>query len=88
MTSGVYVLYGGGVSRSAAVEAVVRVLALPCELVEVDTGRAAHGEPAFLRINPAGEVLHESAAIMLWLAENRESDALARPFTIRCAACS
>lgn len=85
--SGRYVLYGGGLTRSVAVEAVLRELEVDYELVEIDTGRAQHRAPDFLRINPAGyvpalvtpggEVLHENAAIMLWLAEHHGSEDLA-----------
>lgn len=85
--SGAYVLYGGGTTRSVAVEVILRELELPYELVEIDVTRGQHRTPGFLRINPAGylpalaapsgEVLHENAAIMLWLAECHESAWLA-----------
>lgn len=81
------VLYGGGVTRSVAVEIVLRELELPYELIEVDVARGQHRAADFLRMNPAGylpvlatpdgEVLHENAAIMLWLAETRQSEELA-----------
>lgn len=84
---GEYVLYGGGVTRAVAVELVLRELELPYELVEIDLSHAQHRAPEFLRINPsgylpalvtpAGEVLHENAAILLWLAETHESEELA-----------
>lgn len=86
MSSG-YVLYGGGLTRAIAVEAVLAELELPYELIEVDTAREEHRDAAFLRLNPAGylpalvtpagQVLHENAAIMLWLAEAHESEDLA-----------
>lgn len=87
MMSGKYVLYGGGITRSVAVEVVLRELELPYDLVEIDPGRNEHRAADFLRINPAGylpalvtpagEALHENAAIMLWLAEVHESEDLA-----------
>jgi len=86
MSSG-YVLYGGGLTRSIAVEAVLAELEQPYELVEVDTERGEHRAAEFLRLNPAGylptlvtpsgDVLHENAAIMLWLAEAHGSEDLA-----------
>lgn len=85
--AGDYVLYGGGITRSVAVEVILRELDLPYELVEIDAARGEHRAAGFLRINPAGylpalatpsgEVLHENAAIMLWLAETHEAGALA-----------
>lgn len=87
MMAGKYVLYGGGITRSVAVEVVLRELELPYDLVEIDPGRDEHRAADFLRINPAGylpalvtpagEALHENAAIMLWLAESHESEDLA-----------
>lgn len=89
MMPGKYVLYGGGITRSVAVEVVLRELDLSYELVEIDTGRDEHRAADFLRINPAGflpalvtpagEALHENAAIMLWLAESHDSQDLAPP---------
>lgn len=77
--TGAYQLYGGGISRSVAVQVVLEELALPYELLEVDLRRDRHRSPEFLRVNPAGFVpalvtpdglaLHENAAIMLWLAD-------------------
>lgn len=85
--TGDYVLYGGGTTRAVAVEVILRELELPYELVEIDAARGEHRAPGFLRINPAGylpalatpqgEVLHENAAIMLWLAETHAGEALA-----------
>jgi len=87
MTASRYTLYGGGVSRSIAVELVLAELGVDYDLVEVDLEKGEHCEPAFLKLNPAGfvpalatpdgVVLHENAAIMLWLAETHEADWLA-----------
>lgn len=49
---GSYVLYGGGVSRSAAVEIVLREL--DYELAEVDVSRGRRRSEDFMRVNPAG----------------------------------
>lgn len=85
--SGDYRLYGGGITRSIAVETVMRELGLSYEVVEIDVESGRNREPDFLELNPAGyvpalvtpsgEVLHENAAIMLWLAESHGSEELA-----------
>jgi len=83
MSGAPYILYGGGVTRSMGVQLVLEELGLPYELKPVDIGADEHRRPEFLAVNPAGfipalvtpagEVLHETAAIMLWLAESQEA---------------
>ena len=76
--AGEYVLYGGGVTRSLGVQMVLEELDLPYELRRVDALAGEHRTEEFLALNPAGylpvlvtpegEVLHEAAGLMLWLA--------------------
>jgi glutathione S-transferase len=75
----VYVLYGGRFTRALIVEMVLLEGAIPYELRAVDILREEHRSPEFLAVNPAGsvpalitpegEVLHETPAINLYLAE-------------------
>ncbi|MEQ8651413.1 MAG: glutathione S-transferase family protein [Kiloniellales bacterium] len=76
---GPYRLYGGAWSRASGTNMVLEELGLDYEEVPVDVRGGGLKDPAFLEINPAGflpalttpegEHLHESAAIMLYLAE-------------------
>ena len=82
-----YVLYGGGVSRSVGPQMVLEEAGLAYELREVDIAAGEHRTAEFLAINPAGyvpalitpegETLHEAAAIMLYLADRHGLDDLA-----------
>ena len=75
-----YLLYGGGVTQSASVEALLRELGLSYRLQVVDIAKGEHRQPAYLAVNPAGflpalrtpsgEILHENLAIMFYLAES------------------
>ncbi len=74
-----YVLYGGNVTRALAPQMLLEECSLAYELREVDIAADEHRSEAFRAINPAGfvpalvtpdgSVLHEAAAIMLWLAD-------------------
>jgi len=84
-----YILYGGGVSRAAGPQMVLEEAGLAYELRSVDIDAGEHRSAAFLALNPAGyvpalvtpggEILHEAAAIMLYLADHHRLDALAPP---------
>ncbi|MEQ9489987.1 MAG: glutathione S-transferase family protein [Alphaproteobacteria bacterium] len=87
--TGGYVLYGGGVTRSLGPQMVLEEAGLPYTLVEMDERRGDHRQPAYLALNPAGfmpalvtpdgTVLHEAAAIMIFLAETHGCDGLLPP---------
>ncbi len=74
-----YTLYGGEISRALMVEMVFAEGDIPYELIVVDILKGEHRAPEFLKINPAGwvpalvtpegEILSETAAINLYLAE-------------------
>lgn len=82
-----YVLYGGGVTQSASVEAVLAELKLPYRLEPIDIAKGEHRTEAFRALNPAGfvpalvtpdgTVLHENCGIMLYLADLHPESALA-----------
>ena len=74
-----YILYGGDFTRSALVQWVLDEGGLPYAFRKIDIVKGEHREPAFLAINPAGlvpvlitpegEVLTETAALMVTLAD-------------------
>jgi glutathione S-transferase len=74
-----YTLYGRLGSGSGACEAVLALSGLPYEVVEVEKGADGRPSAEFLAINPLGqvptlvlpngEILTESAAIILYLAD-------------------
>jgi len=74
-----YILYGGGVTRSLGPQLVLEEGNLAYELRKIDITKQEHRAEAFLKLNPAGyvpalatpegDVLHEAAAIMLYLAD-------------------
>ena len=82
-----YILYGGGISRAVGPQMVLEEAGLAYELREIDFGAGEHRKAPFLAINPAGylpalttpedETLHETAAIMLYLADRHGLDDLA-----------
>ncbi len=82
-----YILYGGGVTQSASVEAVLAELDLDYEIRPVDIAAGEHRAPDFRALNPAGfvpalitpagQVLHENAGIMLYLADRHPASGLA-----------
>ena len=75
-----YVLYGGGVTRSLGPQMMLEEGDIPYELRIVDDAKNEHQTAEYLTLNPAGfipalqlpngDVLHEAAAIMVYLAEN------------------
>ena len=81
-----YILYGGGVTRALGPQLVLEEGSIPYELRIVDELKGEHRMPEYLALNPAGyiptlvtpegEVLHEAAAMMVYLAERHELDAL------------
>ena len=84
-----YILYGGGVTRSIAVQLLLEEAGLPYELRPVDIRTGEYRQPAFLAINPAGfvpalvtpegEVMHETAAMLLYFAERHGLTGMAPP---------
>jgi len=84
-----YIVYGGAYTRTGLVLMVLDAAALPYERIDVDTVAGEHREASYLAINPAGyvpalrtpcgEVLHEAAAIMLYLCERHELTDLGPP---------
>jgi glutathione S-transferase len=86
-----YILYGGGFTRALGPQMVLEEAGLPYELRVVDMDGQEHRGKDFLKLNPAGyvpalvtpegEVLHEAAGIMLYLADRHGLDHLAPPAT-------
>jgi glutathione S-transferase len=82
-----YILYGGGFSRALAPQMVLEEAGLPYELRVVDLDGQEHRGAEFRKLNPAGyvpalitpegDVLHEAAGIMLYLADRHGLDELA-----------
>ena len=84
-----YVVYGAKGSGSVPVEAVLTLLGLPYEVVEA---RAWEGEAEQAKVGavnpmrqvpalvlPSGQVMTESAAVLMWLAEQHPEARLAPP---------
>ncbi|MEM7432936.1 MAG: glutathione S-transferase family protein [Pseudomonadota bacterium] len=77
-----YVIYGGGVARDVVVRMVLEEAGVPYDVIFVDGVTGAHRTKEFLEMNPAGyipavltpekEMLFETAAIMLYVAERHE----------------
>ncbi len=77
-----YILYGGKYTRAMGVQMVLEEAGLPYELREIDIVKQEHRSDEFLAVNPAGYVpalitpegdtLHETAAIMLYLADRHQ----------------
>jgi len=82
-----YVVYGAAGSGSVPVEAALTLIGAPYEVVEAVTweGPAEQAKVAAVNpmrqvpvlVTPDGEVLTESAAILIWLAEKHPEAALA-----------
>ena len=82
-----YKLYGGTFTRALAPQMVLEEAGLPYELHAVDMASGEHRGEEFLKLNPAGyvpalttpegDVLHEAAAIMLYLTDRHELEDLA-----------
>ncbi len=81
-----YILYGGGVTRALGPQMVLEEGGLQYELRPIDEHKGEHRTAHYLALNPAGfiptlvapdgVVLHEAAAIMLFLAESHGLDHL------------
>ena len=81
-----YLLYGGGVTRSAADESVLRELQIPFKLVSIDIHQDEHSSDEFKKLNPSGlvpalvspegEVLTEMVAIAIYLCERHPHNKL------------
>ena len=84
-----YVVYGAKGSGSVPVEAVLTLLGLPYEVVEAAAWESPAERAKVAKVNPmlqvpalvlpSGEVLTESAAILMWLAEQHPQARLAPP---------
>ena len=82
-----FVVYGAKGSGSVPVEATLTLLGLPYEVVEAATWESDAQRDRVARINPlrqvpalvlpSGEVMTESAAILMWLAEQHPEAHLA-----------
>ncbi len=82
-----YILHGGNVTRALAVQMVLEESSLAFELRDVDIAAQEHRSEAYRAINPAGyvpalvtpegTVLHEAAAICLWLADRHALEEMA-----------
>ena len=82
-----YILYGGGYSRAIGPQMVLEEGGLDYEQRQVNLQAGEHRSPEFLKINPAGyvpalvtpegDILHEAAAIMLYLADRHQLTDLA-----------
>ncbi|HVI31136.1 glutathione S-transferase family protein [Phenylobacterium sp.] len=87
--AGRYVLYGARGFGSVVVEAALTLMGEPFERVDVADGAYVHDDERVTRINPlkqvpalvlpSGELMTESAAILLWLAEQHPQAGLAPP---------
>jgi GST-like protein len=85
--AGSFTVYGAKGSGSVPVEATLTLLGLPYEVVEAATWRDEEERAKVAAVNPmlqvpalvtpSGEVLTESAAILMWLAERRPQARLA-----------
>jgi glutathione S-transferase len=83
----VYILYGGDFTRATLVQWLLEEGKIEYELRKVDILKGEHRSAEFLAINPAGlvpvlitpegNVLHEVAALMLYLADRHELTDLA-----------
>ena len=82
-----YILHGGNVTRALAPQMVLEECSLPYELRDVDIAAGEHRSEAFRRLNPAGyvpalvtpegDIVHEAAAIMLYLADRHRLETMA-----------
>jgi len=81
-----YTLYYGRGAASLAIHAALKEIGTPYELAEVDLEAGQQRSPEYLRLNPQGKVptllvdgkpCHESAALMMILAERHPQAALA-----------
>ncbi|MGI9405670.1 MAG: glutathione S-transferase family protein [Hyphomicrobiaceae bacterium] len=82
-----YILYGGGYTRAHMTEMVLTEVGAPYEVRAVDTAKHENRSPEFLKINPAGwvpamvtpegQVLYETPALNLFVAERHGNGVLA-----------
>ena len=82
-----YTLYGAAGSGSVPVEAALTLIGAPCEVIEAITWEGDHEREKVAPINPmrqipvlitpTGETITESAAILIWLAEQHPEAVLA-----------
>ncbi|MEM7280968.1 MAG: glutathione S-transferase family protein [Pseudomonadota bacterium] len=87
--TGKHILYGGIPSQSVVVEMLLAEAEIPYELRRVDITKQENQAQEFLRLNPAGfvpalmtpegEMLHENAAILVYLCERFELDQFMPP---------
>ena len=85
--SGEYVVYGGKGTGSVPVEAALTLLGLPYRVIETTIFEGDHSDPELQRRNPMmqvpalilpnGELMTESAAILIWLADDHPEARLA-----------
>lgn len=78
-----YVLYGGRFTRATGPQMVLDEAGVEYDIRYIDIVTGEHRKPEFLAVNPAGyipalvtpegDVLHEAAAIMLYLADRHPS---------------
>lgn len=86
-----YILYGGDFTRSTLVQWLLEEGRIEYEFRRIDIVKGEHRAAEFLAINPAGlvpvlitpegDVLHEVAALMLYLADRHELTELAPAVT-------
>ena len=84
-----YILYGGDFTRAPLVQWVLEEGRIDYQLRKIDILNGEHRSAAFLAINPAGlvpvlitpegDVLNETAALMLYLADRHRLTELAPP---------
>jgi len=84
-----YILYGGTFTRALGPQMVLEEGGIPYELRPVDMDGGEHFGAEFRRLNPAGfvpalvtpegEVLHEAAGLMLYLADRHGLDLVPGP---------
>lgn len=82
-----YKLYGGSFTRALAPQMVLEEAGLPYELHVVDMANQEFRSDAYRKLNPAGfvpaletpegDILHEAAAIMLYLTDRHGLEAMA-----------
>src|ERR1700732_1357407 len=88
---GPYIVYGSPGSGSVPVEAALMLIGAPYEVIGETVLRDVARNPAVFKVNPlgqvpvlilpGGEVMTESAAILIWLADRYPNAALAPPST-------
>ncbi len=82
-----YILYGGDFTRAPLVQWVLEEGRIDYELRKIDIVAGEHRSPEFLSVNPAGlvpvlitpegDVLHEVAALLLYLADRHQLTGIA-----------